>query len=477
MVMEAKPALALTPGQRKGAVVDQPLPLYRLDPSIAFTDLPLADSTGTGRTVAYALRAPLAAPVPPGSPHIQDGLASDTCASCHAAHTAKGPMLLQTAGPQATICFTCHDGTGATTDVQSDWSSSSIPANDPSTSSWYSHPATDDTGHTSALDDEFGGVLNRHAVCADCHQPHLANDTASVGSVAGWTSSGAIAAARAVEVANGAAGSAPTYTWKLGSTFEYELCFKCHSGYTTLPAQDPSHPSRWALDKAVELNPANVSYHPIEAAGKNQTTEMALSLSGTSPYKLWQFTTDSTIRCENCHGDSAAADPLNPPDPGSQLDNHSSPNRGILIAPYQDRELNPRGAYQAQDFALCYVCHAEAPMVDDSADFRADTKFNWHGYHLNNISGNGLGGLDIDVPGAGPGNAICAECHFRIHGSALAVNGQPPATGLVNFAPNVQALPGSPMFKAATATTAGTCTLVCHGKAHLGFDYGVPPTP
>ena len=386
-------------------------------------------------------------------------------------------MLLQSAGSESSICFTCHDGTGASTDVQSDWSSSSIPANDPSTSSWYSHPATTDTAHTSALDDEFGGVLNRHAACADCHQPHVADSSPAIGSVAGWTSSGAIGAAGAVEVANGAAGAAPTYTWKLGSTFEYELCFKCHSGYTQLPAQDSSHPSRWALDKAVELNPANVSYHPIEAAGKNQTSAMALSLEGTSPYKLWQFSTDATIRCESCHGDGAAADPASPPDPGAELDNHSSTNRGILIAPYQDRTLNVPGLYKAQNFALCYVCHAEAPMVDDSGDVRTDTNFSFHGYHMGAIAGIGTGGQDIDVPGAGRGNALCAECHFRIHGSALAVNGQPPATGLVNFAPNVQRLPGAPMFTAATPTSLGTCTLVCHGKAHVNYGYDYPTAP
>ena len=37
-------------------------------------------------------------------------------------------------------------------------------------------------------------------------------------------------------------------------------------------------------------------------------------------------------------------------------------------------------------------------MVDDSGDVRSDTNFNWHGYHLSAISGNGLGGLDIDTP-------------------------------------------------------------------------------
>ena len=276
---------------------------------------------------------------------------------------------------------------------------------------------------------------------------------------------------------NGAAGTAPTYTLETTSTFEYELCFKCHSGFTELPAQDPSHPSRWALDKGIELNPANVSYHPVEAAGKNQTSAMALSLAGTSPYKLWVFETDDTVRCQNCHGESSVVDQVPKPAADASLDNHASANRGILIAPYKDRTLNERGLYQAQNFALCYVCHAEAPMVDDSGDLRSDTNFSWHGYHMNDISGDGRGGLDIDVPGAGPGNATCAECHFRTHGTALAVNGQAPATGLVNFAPNVQPRSGVLKFVPATPTTMGTCTLTCHGKPHDAYGYDFPATP
>ncbi len=472
LVMGAKPALELSPGQRKGKPVADPVPLYKLDPTIGLTDMPIATGTGTAITATYALRTPVAAVATEGSPHVISGLASDTCASCHATHDAQGSMLLQQPGTQSSTCFTCHDGTGALSDVQSEWSSSSLPANDPTTSSYYSHPATTPSDHTSAQANEFEGTFNRHTACADCHQPHLADAGRPVNSVGGWSASGSIAGASGVAVVNGAAGEAPAYTLQQTSDFEYQLCYKCHSGFTELPAQDPAHPSRWSLDKGIELNPANVSYHPIEAAGKNQTNAMTLSLAGTSPYKLWNFETQDTVRCQNCHGDPSATTQVPKPAANASLDNHASENRGILIAPYKDRTLNARGLYQAQNFALCYVCHAEAAMVDDSADPRADSNFNWHGYHMNNISGNGLGGLDIDVPGAGPGNATCAECHFRTHSSALAVNGQTPQPGLVNFAPNVQKLGGVLEFVPATPTTLGSCTMVCHGKAHNNYGYG-----
>jgi hypothetical protein len=266
---------------------------------------------------------------------------------------------------------------------------------------------------------------------------------------------------------NGAAGTSPTFTWKPTSTLEYELCFKCHSGFTQLPAGDPAHPSRWALDKAVELNPSNASYHPIEAAGTNATTAMANSLAGSSPYKLWTFQTDSTIRCVHCHGDSQLATPATPPGTDAQLAPHAAPNRGLLMAPYRDRVLKPP-SLPSRDSPLA-PCHGESPMVDFSGDQNPATNFSFHGYHLNAIDAEGGGGLDIDVDGAGDGNAVCAECHFRIHGSSEAVDGQADNARLVNFAPNVQPYRG--VLEWTGTPGGGSCTLICHGVTHSGDTY------
>jgi predicted CXXCH cytochrome family protein len=48
-----------------------------------------------------------------------NGIATDSCAGCHRAHTAKGANLLAEASETA-LCYTCHGrtGTGATTNVQ-----------------------------------------------------------------------------------------------------------------------------------------------------------------------------------------------------------------------------------------------------------------------------------------------------------------------------------------------------------------------
>jgi predicted CXXCH cytochrome family protein len=50
-------------------------------------------------------------------PHVlgTGGVVADGCAGCHRVHTASGAKLIKSAQPA--LCYTCHDGTGATTDV------------------------------------------------------------------------------------------------------------------------------------------------------------------------------------------------------------------------------------------------------------------------------------------------------------------------------------------------------------------------
>jgi predicted CXXCH cytochrome family protein len=469
----------LSSGQQEGTAVGAPIPLYRLVLPSAGAEAPGADA-GTG------------------SPHTGYTLTSPDCASCHATHTAQGAALAAVA-PQTSLCYGCHAGSGSSLDVAADFTG--LPANDETTDSYYTHPVTDASrpAHDAAATDEFGGVLNRHTACADCHDPHDATAVRPQQSTTGWTAPGAIAAATGIAVSNGPAGSTPTYRLVGGGqaplTYEYELCLTCHSGWTELPSRSASSPSTWALDKGVELNPANTSYHPIEAAGTNQTAQMAASLAGTSPFKAWDFSTDATIRCTSCHGDPSTvnqvetAAPQQPPADATEPA-HGSPNRGLLIAPYRDRELKPVGeAYDSSDFALCYLCHAERPFVDPNVDAEApDTLFPAHGAHVSLDEGSAGAGLSIDHPGDGGGLALCAECHFRIHSTALAyepgdtapvarASGNP---ALVGFAPDVigpGAGGGGPTWNQPNSQGQGSCALTCHGVQHSGsaFTYVVAP--
>ena len=296
---------------------------------------------------------------------------------------------------------------------------------------------------------------------------------------------------------NGAAGAAPTYTFLSGVSdaavedgtpvsninpinLEYQLCFKCHSGFTKLLPSIAGKPSLDALDKGIEFNPNNPSFHPVEAKGKNETAAMTASLAGTSPSKLWDFTVGSTIRCLNCHA-SGSTDTTTDPTltaPGAALAPHSSSNRGILLKNYRDRVLKSTiDPYSSGDFALCYGCHAEEPFV---AGGSASTKTNFseHSRHLNLLSSKGNGLTSIDTPGDGQGNAICAECHFRIHSTTSEV-GVVGNTRLVSFAPNVQPNGGTLSWTAATTTAPGSCTLTCHGHddTDAGQQYPALPAP
>ena len=445
-----------------------------------------ATSTSVSGTVATGIFLPKGSGNVPDPHGPYNSFTTDSCAACHRAHTSQGRMLSVKVSPQSTLCFTCHGaGAGANTDVQSEYAG--IPANVPSAGQYYSHNVTAPTTHTLRTDDEFTGVLNRHSECSDCHDPHQIGTGSSTSSPDGtpWTPGGTLLGASGVSVVNGAANAAPTYTFLNGQgtskiTAEYQLCFKCHSGSTILLGNPqagavPYPYSLDNLDKGKELNPANASFHPIEAAGTNQTDAMKNSLTGSSTYRIFTFPTEissgvaptmRTVRCTNCHtsGSIGASGTTF----GGSQPTHASANRGLLIAQYVDRTLLKTGvAYNSGNFALCFGCHAEAAF--NSGFTSSDTNFSPHFKHVAGISGSGGGGLSIDTPGDGQGNALCAECHFRLHSTTFAV-GTPSYSRLVNFAPDVLPFKGK-LEWTSTSVGHGTCTLTCHGHDHDAQGY------
>ncbi len=480
----ATPVVQLSSGQRQGSTVsdattaEQSTVAFPLQPAA-----PLGTAlTGVGSTLVAGT---LSTADTSAGIHGPYTLTSDQCAVCHSAHSSRGPNLLVTSGPSSTLCLMCHDGLGASTDVKTQYALTR-PANNDTTREYYSHDAVTASNHTLASEEEFAGVLNRHNDCSDCHNSHQAQGPSASTQLAdpqnpsvatGWSASGALAGTTGVAVTNGAAGTQPTYTFLDGAiqpvTHEYQLCFKCHSGYTQLPANVPGKPSTDETDTAVEFNPNNPSFHPVEAAGTNQSAAMQASLDGTSPYKLWNFSVGGTVRCLNCHTSSQTPDTA---DPGSDLTPHTSVNRGILIRGYQDRVLAGATAmYNSGDFALCYVCHAEAPFANASGPGSTTaTNFSLHGLHLTQLAGLGSGGTDVDTAGDGQGNALCAECHFRIHSTAdKAGTQQVDGSRLVSFAPDVEpGVPGGAISWTPTGSGGGSCTLTCHGYTHTDLGYG-----
>jgi predicted CXXCH cytochrome family protein len=455
----------LLPGKIAQIKMSDRPPLVLAQPQYAGIDpyLPPGGSAASSGGGGFSIQA-----VTSLNPHGPYSIVTDACARCHRTKTGQTRNLLPSPRPQSQLCFSCHDGTGSNLDIRSQYDDANVPANDPNTSSFYSHPATTASNHTVAKEDEFHNVQNRHSECSDCHDPHEVRAGFAAGTSSGWTVSGALRNLSGVGVTNGGAGSTPSFAWKSTSAYEYEVCFKCHSGYTDLLSY--SKESYQMRDKAVEFNPNNPSFHPVEAPGKNTTSVMANNLAETSSYKLWNFSVGDTVRCVHCHGDYRLADHASPPAGGARLAPHTSKYRSILMNNYRDRDLKPRGeAFNVADFALCLQCHAEAPYVDQSGDSRNDTNFRFHGFHLNRIGGERNASLDIDTPGAGQGHAICAECHYRVHGQDSSARGNSTGSRLVNFAPDVTASSMMGLFE--WDGSQRRCYLTCHGKDHKGKRY------
>ena len=84
----------------------------------------------------------------------------------------------------------------------------------------------------------------------------------------------------------------------------------------------------------------------------------------------------------------------------------------------------------------------------------------WEGLRDAVTAAGGTASSNIDSAGAGRGNALCSECHYRTHSTATGSK----YDHLINFSPNVASIGATPMWQA--NGTGGTCTLVCHGMTH-----------
>jgi hypothetical protein len=144
---------------------------------------------------------------------------------------------------------------------------------------------------------------------------------------------------------------------------------------------------------------------------------------------------------------------------------HRASNSPLITNTYRTNPLRAMAEpYDGSDFTLCITCHDETPFADTSGSPSGTTSFAGHGYHLGAIDNVGLRGLDIETAGDGQGNALCAECHYNLHGVPTSER------GLVVFAPDVEPYPidGGVI----TWDEAGqSCTLTCHGKAHDGLTF------
>lgn len=343
---------------------------------------------------------PIPTAVPPAH-NFHLPYASDTsaCAACHRVHTSPAPTAIQKQWPEEQVCFTCHDGTGAP-NVMSQFAKT------------YAMPISMTSGlHTlgeARLHDPaaFNGA-NRHVECTDCHNPHSAgfgNHT--------------IGSAYAFGPQQGVWGVLPSYTssWTAPSTwtpvdqitYQYELCFKCHSSWA-YDGSPPISPSGGFLqtDVAKDFNPLNASYMPVVAQGKNpfqlsDGTSYASSLIGG-------FTPTSRMVCTDCHMSETPGDPAGP---------HGSTNPYILSGAW-DRTTGRMpgqkvgGGPDTSDH-LCFTCHdvnVYANPANGGSPWDQRTGFSGGGtnFHAMMVGARNKSYNDNAI--------VCMDCHVAVtHG-------------------------------------------------------------
>lgn len=231
--------------------------------------------------------------------------------------------------------------------------------------------------------------LVRHVECMDCHNVHETTSTVSPAPAAYGRVSGTFGATAAL------ADAKPI-------TYEYELCYKCHSAY-----QAPAG-LEGATDISALLDSANASVHAVEES-------VATTINVQTFEDDWD--NDSVLFCIDCHSVAGAAPAIDGPHVSSEAPILRSPYLGVTPA-------NPNGlCYDCHKYAVYYTGGANDPDLITGSFFRDATAGALHELH---VGQHGFG---------------CAACH--------ASHGEPTNERLVR---------GGIEYDA----TARTCTGPCH---------------
>lgn len=332
------------------------------------------------------------------------------CENCHQPHNSPSTQQLLKSGGGAATCLTCHNG-----NVVAD------PAKniDLALSRPYVHPIKDATRAgrhkpkrqaDGKVREDPADLANRHAECEDCHNPHAVSPGVSPNAAVGVVTNNLTA-----PVNKGVWGVTPTwpanwtdvttYTTVQDTTYQYQICLKCHSyyAYGLTPPIDPYNkmPSadKRLTDQAKEFNPNNASIHPVTGPGKNPFT-MTVGVTNYSYASslINGMTPTSTYGCSECHsnGDSGAG--IGPKGP------HGSNTWPIVWGLYND-QTGRVGTTTGATAHICFKCH------DANVYASLTSRTAWQKTGFSN------GAINIHVYHVVTKNVACNACHAGVpHG-------------------------------------------------------------
>jgi hypothetical protein len=306
------------------------------------------------------------------------------------------------------LCYACHTGGVAGTDgYGAGTMSAKAKSIQAEFSKTYKHPITASAGLHKGDEGSAQGwnpASSRHVECEDCHNVHEATASttpwptnqarrgATPPAIAGankgvWGVNITGALADGTWSGSGTSGSptAPTYSKVSSSSYQWQLCLKCHSSWaftTTPPTVSLNQQNQTGgkqTDVGADFNPMQLSYHPIFKSGLNQPGTGLNAAWATSTMRKWidlnnnsvndgatetnnnglsnTFTdgwvTTSIVVCTDCHNNSDSTGPSGP---------HGSANKWILSgvdvnvkSTLQDGSTVTNSAYASANF--CINCH------------------------------------------------------------------------------------------------------------------------
>lgn len=160
----------------------------------------------------------------------------------------------------------------------------------------------------TTTDETFAYIsANKHVECADCHDPHMAQKTVHT------AGTNAIAATSPLNGIEGVATPAWPAIWTapaqsaygaapVAATYEWQVCFKCHSGANSNVATWGGTLAAAWTDLGLEFNPNNRSVHPVVSSLNNQTGELAPKAEiATAMVAPWTAVGTQTMFCSDCH--------------------------------------------------------------------------------------------------------------------------------------------------------------------------------